>query len=664
MQACPNVLLGLCLGLTLVVAGCDEDPVVPDDAGPGDGGSSAMDGGADDAGPRTDAGGEVDGGEMDAGGDTDAGDTDAGDMDAGDMDAGDMDAGTDAGTDAGPPPPEWVPVVGEFASDTVVETVVVDASGAAPGVPTSVLATWPSTANVPSANQAVVSPDGQYLAYIADTDADNEFDLYVVDLQAAMPMAVNVSNVSTASMTVEADVTNLRWAPSSQRLAFTADMHVEAGVHQDAVYHLYVADISAGLAAPTITRVSNLTVQAGGDVYPASTRSSAAAMDDFTFSADSRRIYFRCDFEDNGRDVVYAYDLMTAPASPTRLFPDTGADARGATAVYALGNTIAVFPGDLSVSGETNLYAVDTAAAMPVPVQLNPDAVTGGDAGGTSFTSIDLAISSDGTRLAFRGDLLLNGADEMFISDFSAGIPAPRSATGVNTPYTRTDQDVSGFAWAPGRNVLVYRADELEAGVEELFFVDATAMAPSAARAQTVALTSGQDIDSFTWSPNGNLLAFDSNQGGVTDELFVVDLSSGPSAATRLGPPLMTGHSASGTVVWFSDSRRLIFVSDQVEPGLAFGLYLGDAMAPATVTTLHGPFMNTTNGIFLGAQLTRNERYVYARATDRASDVYDLVFIEIMNPGTTIRVQDFLMTEQDVFAQPPIYVASERRVGN
>ena len=62
-----------------------------------------------------------------------------------------------------------------------------------------------------------VSPDGEYVAYIADQDVAGQMDLYVAEIDGDAP--IKLSQLSQA----HADVADFKWAPDSSKLAFRAD---------------------------------------------------------------------------------------------------------------------------------------------------------------------------------------------------------------------------------------------------------------------------------------------------------------------------------------------------------------------------------------------------------------------------------------------------------
>ncbi len=62
-----------------------------------------------------------------------------------------------------------------------------------------------------------VSPDGEYVAYIADQDVAGQMDLYVAEIDGNAPI-----KLSQLSQT-HADVADFKWAPDGSKLAFRAD---------------------------------------------------------------------------------------------------------------------------------------------------------------------------------------------------------------------------------------------------------------------------------------------------------------------------------------------------------------------------------------------------------------------------------------------------------
>ena len=79
-----------------------------------------------------------------------------------------------------------------------------------------------------------VSPDGQWVAYRANQDADQQFELFVVALDGGTPVKIN------GPLVPGGDVGTFRFSPDSAHIAYRADQDVDG--RQD----LYVAAVPAG----------------------------------------------------------------------------------------------------------------------------------------------------------------------------------------------------------------------------------------------------------------------------------------------------------------------------------------------------------------------------------------------------------------------------------
>lgn len=122
-----------------------------------------------------------------------------------------------------------------------------------------------------------ISPDSQRIVYTADREVDQRIELYSMSI-----MGGAVAKLS--AMPAAGDIRSFAISPDGQSVVFEADRDT------DDTYELYSVSIAGG----TVTKLSS--VQMVGDVY------------DFSISPDSRRVIYLAD-----KDVDNQFDLYSVP---------------------------------------------------------------------------------------------------------------------------------------------------------------------------------------------------------------------------------------------------------------------------------------------------------------------------------------------------------------
>ena len=133
--------------------------------------------------------------------------------------------------------------------DNVFELYLVDLT--TPGISTTLSSPMPAGGDV--LGEFVISPAGDKIAYLADQDIDNVFELYVVELNTP-----GVSYKINRNPTTNGDVvvSGFRFSPDSGALAYVADEDFND------VIEFYLVD----LAFPSISVKLNSPLVAGGDL--------------------------------------------------------------------------------------------------------------------------------------------------------------------------------------------------------------------------------------------------------------------------------------------------------------------------------------------------------------------------------------------------------------
>lgn len=308
------------------------------------------------------------------------------------------------------------------------ELFMVDLSGAVPGAPVRLNLDLPAGGDV-GFDDYTLSPDGRRLFYIADQRADNDFELYLVDVSTPDP---TVPQLASGAMVAGADVSAAVWAPDSQRLAFVADLFV------DNDSELAVIDVS-GLVPGAPVRANAPLVPTGRDVV-------GTAGTGFGWSPDGSMLAYRADSTvDDASDLFISRLTATATAwIATRVNPELLVDADVDNFSFAPNSQRVVYRADQNVVGQEELFVVDLSGATPGPAQqVNATMITGGDvdAGAASLT-----WSRDSARIFFEADMMVDNNFEAWVSDVSGATPGPPEVVNTSLP---ANGDVSSLVVQP-----------------------------------------------------------------------------------------------------------------------------------------------------------------------------------------------------------------------
>jgi Tol biopolymer transport system component len=426
-----------------------------------------------------------------------------------------------------------------------------------------------------------VAPDGIDVAYVADQDANNVFELYAVPIdKTAAETAVKISGSIAGSGLKEIAAGSgeyfFAWAPDSSRIAYIADQET-AGV-----FELFTATPDGS----DNVRVSGNLVN-GGDV------------DAFAWSPQSDRIAYRAD-----QNTDDALELYTA-------FPDflgfqlvtSGISSGQNVRQFAWSPTIInaeqriAFIADKDITGRFQLYTTS-------PNNNNNVLVSGVVPAGGNVK--EFAWAPDGVLLAYRGDTRIDEVDELF-------------TTGRATPlinrlsFLVLGGDVLDFAWAPDGSRIAYRAHQRTDNVIELFTNTSRGNQLSDKRISG-SLPPGGTVTEFQWAPDSSRVAYiaDQNTANVF-ELF----SSIPDGSDNVQ---ISGALVSGGYVldfeWEPASALIAYVADQDAVDVQ-ELYVSPADSDTPNFLVSGAVMAGT-----GIKLISEGMYAFAWAPDSSGVGY------------------------------------------
>lgn len=509
---------------------------------------------------------------------------------------------------------------------------------------------WPNFATMTTFNTPVqVSSDGRYVAFVTDAAIDNTDDLWVVDLYSAAPVAVNMT-----TLPMNADVEMFEWSPDGRKIAYTADPTV---IGND---ELFVIDMTAGLGPATTLRCHGTLPTGFPDVYPTS-YTTPENNDDYEWSADSTKVYFRGELEVDNEINAYVFDLTRPAVGPQRLNPDLVVNG-DVLAVYAGGDDMMAYMGDTEIDNATETFVVDTSGPGPyVAVRLNGSRATTTQEGFISrFVN---GFSADGTHFAFYGDYETANENELFAADLT-GTLIPGMAVRVHAPYTGNISDVTDAVWSPvpGDNRLLYLSDENFNSTEELFLVDFNGPGSTPAPAALVSgptSTGLEVLNEIFWQPNGAGVVYVGDLGSsAVNEIWYTALPRGGAigARTRLNDSFPTTADVDTWVVWVDDDT-VVYEADPVVTS-SDSLFIVDVTAPGVVFELPAPF--TAVGSFpnfdiRSTAVSPDGNWVLSRGDPEEINVNELFLFDPTSPGTSTRMHPSLLgTGNDID-----YVAGE-----
>jgi Tol biopolymer transport system component len=293
---------------------------------------------------------------------------------------------------------------------------LVDLSGAGPGPAVRLNRALPAGGDV-SFDDYGLSPDGRRLFYVADQAADNDFELFLVEVSTVDPtVPLRVSG----PMVPGADVAGAAWAPDSLRLAFAADAFTDGSTE------LLVVDLSA--------LTPGAPLRANAPLLPGDRDVVGTPGTGFGWSPDGNLLAYRADSTvDDANDLFIARLTATGTAwVATRLNPDLDPLADVDNFSFAPDSLRIAYRADQNLANQVELFVVDLSGPTPgLPQQVNGPMVAGGD---VDAAATSLTWSRDGARLFFEADAVVDNNFEAWVSTVSGPAPAPPIQVNTSLP--------------------------------------------------------------------------------------------------------------------------------------------------------------------------------------------------------------------------------------
>jgi hypothetical protein len=374
-----------------------------------------------------------------------------------------------------------------------------------------------SAGNVGSVRVFRISPDGARVAFTGDLNTLNVVEVYVV--QTAGGGFARVNGPVGSPPTVELDLPFPQaWSPNGRYLL--------QGVRELASGRrigLNVYELNAGANSTRIT----------APLTPANARIGEAR-----WLPDSSGVVYAA----HARLPTIQEPILVRLAQPQVTNFLISSAVVGAEAIdigFAPDSRTVYYRGRFSSSNRTDLYAVPltaSAGGAGGPVQLGGPRTVNNSLGVTGY-----ALSPTGARIAYTSDEQSVGSPQLL--EISASATPGAAATVLNGPLA-TGASVSGFAYTPTGNAVLYRAGSAE---YDLFLVNTTTPArPQRVNAAGVS-GGGVDLDFVSSGAPSGLAAVYAGDllTDNTRELFFSFLDD-VGRSTRLNAPLNAGSRVQG----------------------------------------------------------------------------------------------------------------------
>jgi Tol biopolymer transport system component len=397
---------------------------------------------------------------------------------------------------------------------------VVPAIGGIPAIVTPELALGPVAGDV---HQSTVSPDGLWVAYIADQEEDQVDEIYAVRTDgSSTPVKLNAWLVEGGDVRISSPDELYEFTPDSMRVLFCADQELDERVE------LYAARID-GSAPP---------VRLSPDLGP-----EEDVLGGPRVSPDGQRAVFRV----RRAQVIELWSAAIEGApSPVLLHSDDlwdgdvrsfEIDASGTRVVYLAGGLWSRW-----IDGRGEPIRLTTAPYW------------------SSVSSF--ALDSLGTRAVFLGDQLTNDVVELYCVPIDGSVAAIRLCDPLSA-----DRDVSSFSISPDGTRVAYLSDQGFNERWELFSV------PIDRGQVPVRLNDPLVGAGHVGYPGRQTYVIDSQSRRVvylaesasTYELFSVPLD-GSAHAIKLSGTLVAGGDVGANPAFFAltpDARTVVYVADQ-----------------------------------------------------------------------------------------------------
>lgn len=399
-------------------------------------------------------------------------------------------------------------------SDGIFELYTVFADGAGRVKVSGVM----TTGGAVLPNTIAWSPDSNWLAYEADQEEDEVFQLYAARADGSQNNRVSGPMVSGGDIWLG----YFQWSPDSARLAYRADQEI------DGVYELYT-----------------VLPDGGGQVKVSGSTASGGSVDNFfKWSPNGSRLAYRSDEQVANRQELYT--VLADGSGRVRVSVELGPGGN------VLFNSYNWSPDGTRIAYKANLTSLDSIIEL---FAVSPDGTGGVKLSGPMTSGGDLftySWSPAGDRIAYLADQEIDQSRELYV------VVADGSDRVKVNGDILTGGSVDFYQWSPDGSRLLYRSDEAVINEKELF----TVLNTGAGRARiSDSFVTGRQIVDARWSPDGSRVAFMADQR-VDDQLELYTVATDGSSLSGISGEFVDGGDIFG-YAWSPDSIQIAYTADQ-----------------------------------------------------------------------------------------------------
>ncbi|QEG33639.1 TolB-like translocation protein [Bythopirellula goksoeyrii] len=373
---------------------------------------------------------------------------------------------------------------------------------------------------------AQFSPDSSRVLYLADQTTNNVNEIFSVPSAGGMATKLNGTLVANGDVSSS----GLQFSPDSSRVLYWADQTTDL-----------VNEIFSVLSGGGVATKLNGPLVSSGDV-------SSSGLQ---FSPDSSRVLYLADQTTNNVSEIFSVPSEGGFATKLNGPLDLNGDVSSSGLQFSPDSSRVLYLADQLTNNVFEIFSVPSEGG--VATRLNGPLVLNGD-----VSSAGLQFSPDSSRVLYLADQTTNDVDEIFSVPGTGGTATKLNGTLVDGGNVFPD----GLQFSPDSSRVLYVADQTTNDVNEIFSV------PSAGGTATRlngALVDGGNVfsEGLQFSPDSNRVIYLADQlsDGV-NEIFSVPSAGG--MATKLNGTLVAGGNVLSDGLQFSpDSSRLIYLADQ-----------------------------------------------------------------------------------------------------
>lgn len=501
-----------------------------------------------------------------------------------------------------------------------------------------------------------IAPDRSRVSFASDHETPGAIEIYSVNPDGSGLVKLNEPLTSGGSV----NPFGIRWSPDSARVAYHGDLNGEGRTHaysalatgggiklsQTGNGNTVTGSVewspdSSHLVFRQSGGSSTLYVVAADGVGLAGLSNSASLRgaifeNNIQWAPDSSRILFFTD------EVLDVFELFTVSPDGSGLTKINGnliqdGDVFGSSVLWSPDSSKVVYAANQETLELIEVYSVN--ANGTGRIKLNdaftvPLGATPASEGVIPYTT---QMAPDGTGISY---LVTPTHRELY----SALLDGSQNAK-LNGPLAGSlnNVDHTSIRWSPNSSKLLYKANETQGAIHELFSVgpdgldkNVLTMASAVARAVLA--------PSITWAPNGSSVAYLSNQtSSAVFDLYNVMLDG--SVLVRLNNDLPAGMEINTEQVrWAPDGTHILYQIDTVDGTKQIVNVTPDG---STNTPLHGALGSNSHIVADGVHWSPDSNWVVYRADQDADEVYEL-YVSRSDGSANIKVNVPLSANQRI----------------